>query len=69
MNMGTVCLLQKNPLKENQNPSRVDNSISNVKFKYKPKYHLSQNPRPIFHSWFSSEGFRVFEDHPCVLLV
>jgi len=38
-------------------------------FKYKPKYHLSKNPRPIFHSWFSIEGFRVFEDHPCVPLV
>jgi hypothetical protein len=26
----------------NQNPSRYYNSITNVKFEHKPKYHLSQ---------------------------
>jgi hypothetical protein len=34
--------LQKNPLKENQNPSRYHNSITNLKFQHKPKYHLSK---------------------------
>jgi hypothetical protein len=34
--------LQKNPLKRNQNPSRYQNSITNLKFQNKPKYHLSK---------------------------
>jgi len=34
--------LQKNPLKENQNPSRYHNSVTNLKFQHKPKYHLSK---------------------------
>jgi hypothetical protein len=34
--------LQKNPLKRNQNPSRNYNSITNLKFQHKPKYHLSK---------------------------
>jgi len=36
--------LQKNPLKQNQNPSRsYDNSIiTNLKFQHKPKYHLKK---------------------------
>jgi hypothetical protein len=33
---------QKNPLKENQNPSRYHNSIiTHLKFQHKSKYHLS----------------------------
>jgi hypothetical protein len=37
--------LQKNPPKENQNPSRYYyNSVTNLKFQHKPKYHLSKNP-------------------------
>jgi hypothetical protein len=35
-------ILQKNPLKRNQNPSRYHNSITNLKFQHKPKYHLSK---------------------------
>jgi hypothetical protein len=34
--------LQKNPLKETKNPSRYYNAITNLKFQYKPKYHLSK---------------------------
>jgi hypothetical protein len=34
--------LQKNPLKKNQNPSRYYNSITNLKYQHKPKYHLSK---------------------------
>jgi hypothetical protein len=34
--------LQKNPLKENQNPSRYHNYVTNLKFQHKPKYHLSK---------------------------
>jgi hypothetical protein len=35
--------LQNNPLKETKiNPSRYDNSITNLKFGHKPKYHLSK---------------------------
>ncbi len=30
--------LQKNPVKENQNPSTYYNSITNLKFQHKPKY-------------------------------
>jgi hypothetical protein len=34
--------LQKNPLKESQNPLRYHNSITNLKFQHKPKCHLSK---------------------------
>jgi len=34
--------LQKNPLKETQNPSRYYNSVTNLKVQQKPKYHLSK---------------------------
>jgi len=34
--------LQKNPLKETQNPSRYYNYITNLKFQHKPKYNLSK---------------------------
>jgi hypothetical protein len=34
----------KNPLKQNQNPSRYYNSITNLKFQHKPKYIIFQNP-------------------------
>jgi hypothetical protein len=35
--------LQKNPLKKIKNPSRYHiNSITNLKFQHKPKYHLSE---------------------------
>jgi hypothetical protein len=34
--------LQKNPLKETQNPSRYHNSNTNLKFQHKPKCHLSK---------------------------
>jgi hypothetical protein len=34
---------KKSPLKENQNPSRYYNSITNLKFQHKPKkYHGSK---------------------------
>jgi hypothetical protein len=32
----------KIPSKKNQNPSRYYNSITNLKFQHKPKYHLSK---------------------------
>jgi hypothetical protein len=32
---------RKNPLKETKNPSRYYNSVTNLKFQNKPKYHLS----------------------------
>jgi hypothetical protein len=32
----------KKPSKRNQNPSKYYNSISNLKFQHKPKYHLSK---------------------------
>jgi hypothetical protein len=32
--------LQKNHLKETQNPSRYYNSITNLKYQHKPKYHV-----------------------------
>jgi hypothetical protein len=35
------CNVQKNPLKET-NPSRYYNSVTNLKFQHKPKYHLSK---------------------------
>jgi hypothetical protein len=35
--------LQKNPFKKTQNPSRYYyNTIANLKFQHKPKYHLSK---------------------------
>jgi hypothetical protein len=34
--------LQKNPLKRNQNLSKDHNSVTNLKFQHKPKYHLSK---------------------------
>jgi hypothetical protein len=34
----------KKSSKRNQNPSRYYNSITNLKFPNKPKYHLSKNP-------------------------
>jgi hypothetical protein len=34
--------LTKHPLKEAPYPSRYYNSITNLKFKHKPKYHLSK---------------------------
>jgi hypothetical protein len=35
--------LQNNPLKETKNPSRYYyNSITNLKFQHKPKYHVSK---------------------------
>jgi hypothetical protein len=34
--------LQKSPRKENENPSRCYNSVPNLKFQHKPKYHLSK---------------------------
>jgi hypothetical protein len=37
----------KNPLKRNQNLSKYYNSIINLKFQHKPKYHLSKiDPLP-----------------------
>jgi hypothetical protein len=36
-------LFQKSS-KRNQNPSRYYNSITNLKFQHKPKYHLSKSP-------------------------
>jgi hypothetical protein len=32
----------ENSFKRNQNPSRYYNSIANLKFQHKPKYHLSK---------------------------
>ncbi len=34
----------KKSSKRNQNPSRYYNSITNLKFQQKPKYHVSKNP-------------------------
>jgi hypothetical protein len=61
--------LQKNTLKETKILQDIITLEVMSSLNTKPKLHLSKNPRPIFHSWFSIEGFRVFEDHPCVLLV
>jgi hypothetical protein len=33
---------KKKTSKRNQNPSRYHNSITNLKFEHKPKYHLSK---------------------------
>jgi hypothetical protein len=35
-------LILKNSSKRNQNPSRYYNSLTNLKFQHKPKYHLSK---------------------------
>jgi hypothetical protein len=35
-------IIFKNSCKRNQNPSRNYNSIINLKFQHKPKYHLSK---------------------------
>jgi hypothetical protein len=35
-------IIFKKSSKRNQNPSRYYNSITNPKFQYKPKYHLSK---------------------------
>jgi hypothetical protein len=32
----------KKSSKRNQNPSRYNNSITNLKYQHKPKYHLSK---------------------------
>jgi len=37
-------MIFRNPSKQNQNPSRYYNSITNLKFQHKPKYHLSKKP-------------------------
>jgi hypothetical protein len=37
-------IFEKNPLKENQNPSRYHNSITNFKFQHKPKISSFRNP-------------------------
>jgi hypothetical protein len=37
-----IPIFKKNPLKETKNPSRYYNSITNLKFQHKPKYHLSK---------------------------
>ncbi len=34
----------KNPLKRNQNPSRYDNSVANLKFQHQPKISSCKNP-------------------------
>jgi hypothetical protein len=35
-------IIFKKSSKRNQNPSRYYNSITNLKFQHKPKYHLSK---------------------------
>jgi hypothetical protein len=35
-------IIFKKSSKRNQNPSRYENSITNLKFQHKPKYHLSK---------------------------
>jgi hypothetical protein len=37
-------IIFKKSSKRNQNPSRYYNSITNLKFQHKRKYHLSNNP-------------------------
>jgi len=37
-------VVSKKSSKRNQNPSRFHNSITNLEFQHKPKYHLSKNP-------------------------
>jgi hypothetical protein len=35
-------IIFKKPSKRNQNPSRYYNSLTDLKFQHKPKYHLSK---------------------------
>jgi hypothetical protein len=35
-------IIFKKSSKRNQNPSRYDNSLTNLKFQDKPKYHLAK---------------------------
>jgi hypothetical protein len=35
-------IIFKKSSKRNQNPSKYYNSVNNLKFKHKPKYHLSK---------------------------
>jgi hypothetical protein len=37
-----IYLIFKKSSKKNQNPSRYYNSITNLEFQHKPKYHLSK---------------------------
>ncbi len=37
-------IIFKKSSKTNQNPSRYYNSITNLKIRHKPKYHLFKNP-------------------------
>jgi hypothetical protein len=37
-------IIFKKSSKGNQNPSRYCNSVTNLKFQHKPKYHVSKNP-------------------------
>jgi hypothetical protein len=37
-----IIIFQKNPLKKTKNPSRYYNSVANIKFQHKPKYHLQK---------------------------
>jgi hypothetical protein len=36
--------LQKKNSEKNQNPSKYHNSMTNLKFQHKPKYHICKNP-------------------------
>jgi hypothetical protein len=42
-------IIFKKSSERNQNPSRYYNSITNLKFQHKPKYHLSKNPHIKIH--------------------
>jgi hypothetical protein len=35
-------IIFQKPSKRNQNPSKYHNSITNLKFQHRPKYHLSK---------------------------
>jgi hypothetical protein len=39
---GNKNIIFKNFSKRNQNPSRYNNSITNLQFQHKPKYHFSK---------------------------
>jgi hypothetical protein len=40
-----IYLIFKKSSNRNQNPSKIyHNSVTNLKFQHKPKYHLSKNP-------------------------
>jgi hypothetical protein len=39
-----VIFIKKKSSKRNQNPSRYYNSVTNLKFQHKPKYHPFKNP-------------------------